>query len=138
MFEPVNALEALMQSATSNPAKIPDFYRALLDSELYILTPEAELELGRRRSLKPHEAINVATVGFQGKQWHPAFTAPERVSAYVKEPAEGRRADLRSAAAWSLPPSRSHVRSRPGRRNFCRAQRDIHHGLRGARHASLG
>ena len=62
MFEPVNALETLMQSAASNPAKIPDFYRALLDSELYILTPETELEPGRRRSLKPHEAINVATV----------------------------------------------------------------------------
>ena len=44
MFEPVNALETLMQSAASNPAKIPDFYRALLDSELYILTPETELE----------------------------------------------------------------------------------------------
>jgi hypothetical protein len=86
MFEPVNALEMLMQSATSNPAKIPEFYRALLDSELYILTPEAELELGGRRSLKPNEAINVATVEFQGKQWHPAFTAPARVSAYVKEP----------------------------------------------------
>jgi hypothetical protein len=86
MFEPVNALETLMQSVASNPARIPDFYRALLDSELYILTPEAELELGGRRSLKPHEAINVATVEFQGKQWHPAFTAPERVSAYLKEP----------------------------------------------------
>jgi hypothetical protein len=86
MFEPVNALEKLMQSAASNPTKIPDFYRALLESELYILTPEAELELGGRRSLKPHEAINVATVVFQGKQWHPAFTAPERVSAYLKEP----------------------------------------------------
>jgi hypothetical protein len=86
MFEPVNALERLMQSAAWDPAKIPDFYRALLDSELYILAPETELEPGGRRSLKPHEAINVATVEFQGKQWHPAFTAPERVSAYLKEP----------------------------------------------------
>ena len=86
MFEPVNPLETLMQSAASNPAKIPDFYRALLDSELYILTPETELEPGRRRSLKPDEKINVATVEFKGKTWHPAFTAPERVSAYLKEP----------------------------------------------------
>src|ERR1700678_251351 len=86
MFEPVNALETLMQSAVSNPAKIPDFYRALLDSELYILTPETELERGGRRSLKLHEKISVATVEFKGKQWHPAFTAPARVSAYLKEP----------------------------------------------------
>jgi SseB protein N-terminal domain len=86
MFKPVNALETLMQSATSNPAKVPDFYRALLDSELYILTPEAELEPGQRRSLELHEKISVATVEFKGKTWHPAFTAPERISAYLKEP----------------------------------------------------
>jgi len=86
MFEPVNPLETLMQSAASNPDKIPDFYRALLDSELYILAPETELEPGRRRSLKPNEKINIATVEFKGKTWHPAFTAPERVSAYLKEP----------------------------------------------------
>src|SRR4029077_8809938 len=86
MFEPVNALERLMQSAAWVPAKIPDFYSALLDSELYILTPETELEPGQRRSLKLHEEVSVATVEFKGKKWHPAFTVPERVSAYLKEP----------------------------------------------------
>jgi SseB protein N-terminal domain len=103
MFEPVNALETLMQSAAADPAKIPDFYRALLDSELYILTPEAELELGGRRSLKPNEAINIATVEFQGKPWHPAFTAPERVSAYLKEPETCLEATARDLFAL-LPP----------------------------------
>jgi hypothetical protein len=86
MFVPINQLETLMQSAASNPDKIPDFYRALLDSELYILTPETELETGRRRSLRPSEKINIATVEFKGKTWHPVFTAPERVSAYLTEP----------------------------------------------------
>jgi hypothetical protein len=47
MFEPVNPLEALMQAASADPAKTPEFYRALLQSELYILTPEAEIEPGR-------------------------------------------------------------------------------------------
>ena len=46
MFEAVNRLEKLMQAAAADPTKIPDFYRALLVSELYILTPEAELEPG--------------------------------------------------------------------------------------------
>lgn len=86
MFEPVNPLETLMQAAATNPAKILDFYRALLESELYILTPEAGLEPGRRRSLKLHEKINVAAVEFKGKKWHPAFTAPRRISAYLKDP----------------------------------------------------
>jgi len=86
MFEPVNALETLMQEAAADPAKIPEFYRALLDSEIYILTPEAKLEPGRRRSLKFEEKVNVATVEFKGLKWHPAFTAPKRISAYLKEP----------------------------------------------------
>ncbi len=86
MFDPVNSLETLMQAAAADPAKIPDFYRALLESELYILTPEAELGPGERRSLKVNEKINVATVEFNGKKWHPAFTAPKRISTYLKEP----------------------------------------------------
>ena len=104
MFEPVNALEALMQSAASDPAKIPEFYRALLDSELYILTPETELEPGsatvaqtstRRSTSRPSS--------FKGKQWHPAFTAPERVSAYLKEPETCLEAKARDLFAL-LPP----------------------------------
>jgi len=86
MFEPVNPLEALMQAAASDPTKIPDFYRELLESEIYILTPEAKLEPGRRRKLKFREKINVAMVEFKGMKWHPAFTAPKRISAYLKEP----------------------------------------------------
>ncbi len=86
MFQPVNPLETLLQAAAGDPSKIPDFYHALLEAELYILTPEAKLAPGRRRSLKYNETINVATVEFKGLRWHPAFTAPKRISDYVKEP----------------------------------------------------
>jgi SseB protein N-terminal domain len=103
MFEPVNPLERLMQSAAADPAKIPDFYRALLDSELYILTPETDLEPGQRRSLKLREEISVATVEFKGKKWHPAFTARERISAYLKEPETCLEAKARDLFAL-LPP----------------------------------
>ena len=86
MFEPVNPLETLMQAAAANPAKFRGFLSRAAGSELYIFTPEAGLEPGRRRSLKLHEKINVATVEFKGKKWHPAFTAPKRISAYLKDP----------------------------------------------------
>ena len=86
MFEPVNRLEKLMQAAASDAKNIPAFYRALLDSELYILTPEADVAPGERRSLKPKEKLNVAQVEFKGLKWHPAFTSKERISAYLKEP----------------------------------------------------
>ena len=44
MFEPENSLEALMQAAGRDPAIIPRFYRALLEAEIYVLTPEARIE----------------------------------------------------------------------------------------------
>ena len=86
MFEPENGLEALMQAAGKDPDVAPAFYRALLEAEIYILTPEAPIKPGRRRSLKAQEEVNVATVEFQGMRWHPAFTSKKRISDYVKEP----------------------------------------------------
>jgi hypothetical protein len=86
MFEPANKLEALMQAAAKDPKAAPDFYKALLESQIYILTPEADLLPGRSRSLKHQEALNVATVEYQGLKWHPAFTSRKRISDYVKEP----------------------------------------------------
>ena len=86
MFEPENRLESLMQAAVKDPSIVAEFYKALLETEIYILTPEAKLEPGRRRSLKYQEKINVATVEYQGMKWHPAFTSKKRISDYVKEP----------------------------------------------------
>lgn len=86
MFEPENNLETLMQAAVKDPGAIPAFYKALMETEIYILTPEAPMEPGRRRSMKYEEKLNVATVEYQGMKWHPAFTSKNRISAYVKEP----------------------------------------------------
>jgi SseB protein N-terminal domain len=86
VFEPKNNLEALMWAAVRDPAEIPAFYRALLETEIYILTPQVPMTPGRRRSMKFQEKINVATVEFQGMKWHPAFTSKKRISDYLKEP----------------------------------------------------
>jgi hypothetical protein len=86
MFKPDNDLETLMQGAVKDPRRIPDFYRKLLETEIYILTPETPLQAGKRRSLKYQEKLNVATVEFQGLKWLPAFTSKRRISDYVKEP----------------------------------------------------
>src|SRR5262245_995113 len=86
MFEPENGLEALMQAAGKNADVIPAFYRALLETEIYVLTPETRLKPGRRRSLKFQEQISIATVEFQGMRWHPAFTSRRRISDYIKTP----------------------------------------------------
>ena len=85
MFKPDNDLEALMQGAVKDPGRIPAFYRKLLETEIYILTPETPMQPGKRRSLKYQEKLNVATVEFQGLKWLPAFTSKRRISDYVKE-----------------------------------------------------
>jgi SseB protein N-terminal domain len=86
MFEPENSLEALMQAAGKDPSVAPIFYRTLLETEIYVLTPETAMRRGRRRSLKFQEKINIASVEFQGMTWLPAFTSQKRISDYVKEP----------------------------------------------------
>jgi len=86
MFKPENDLEALMQGAVKDPKRVPAFYRKLLETEIYILTPETPMQPGKRRSLKYQEKLNVATVEFQGLKWLPAFTSKRRISDYVKEP----------------------------------------------------
>ncbi|NEW92660.1 SseB family protein [Rhodopseudomonas sp. BR0M22] len=86
MFEPQNNLEALMQAAARDPDAAPAFYQALLNTEIYILVPEAPVAPGESRALQPQETINVATVEFQGLRWHPAFTSQLRISEYVREP----------------------------------------------------
>ena len=85
MFEPENGLEALMQAAGKDPGVALMFYRTLLESEIYVLTPEVSMQPGRRRSLKFQEELKVATVEFQGMTWLPAFTSKKRISDYVKE-----------------------------------------------------
>ena len=75
-----------MQAAVKDPAIVPAFYKTLLETEIYILTPEAPMTPGKRRSLKYEEKVNVATVEYQGMKWHPAFTSKARIAAYLKEP----------------------------------------------------
>lgn len=43
VFEPENSLEALMQAAGKDPGVVPAFYRALLETEIYVLTHEAPM-----------------------------------------------------------------------------------------------
>ena len=86
MFEPQNDLEALMQAAVRDSHRVAAFYKTLLESEIYILTPEAPMKSGQRRSIKFREKLNIATVEFQGLRWHPAFTSKSRISDYIKEP----------------------------------------------------
>ena len=55
MFEPENGLEALMQAAGKDPDIAPAFYRALLEAEIYILTPEVPIKPAAAVRSKPRK-----------------------------------------------------------------------------------
>ncbi len=86
MFEPENEIENLMISAASDPKAVLEFYRALPEVELFLLTPEAIMTPGRRRAMKFNEKMNIATVDFLNLKWHPTFTSRQRIADYLKQP----------------------------------------------------
>ena len=79
MFEPINRVERLMQAAAADPKQIPGFYAALLEAELFVLTPETEVGPEGRRSLKANEPFNIASVGVQ---WAPLASGFHRQGAH--------------------------------------------------------
>jgi len=67
-----------MQAAAKDPGVAPAFYQALLDTEIYVLTPEAPIKPGRPPApLKFQEKINIATVEFQGMKMAPGLYVQE-------------------------------------------------------------
>ena len=85
-FEAENDLERALMRAPTEPAARPEFYRLLLDSDLFIIgqigqqTPErAEIEV------KPGENLMIATLTHQGTNYHPVFSALSRLQAFVRE-----------------------------------------------------
>ena len=85
-FEPENALEKALLRAITDPAARPDFYRSLLESELFIVgqmasgpaeqQPEPEQGGGR---------LMIATIEYRNKAYHPVFTALSRLRTFAPE-----------------------------------------------------
>jgi hypothetical protein len=71
--EPTNDLERALVAAMNDPAARPDFYRALLASELFFITPPAE----------KRPADQLVMVSFQGANgpFMPMFSSRERLEA---------------------------------------------------------
>lgn len=79
-FTPENELEKAMLRAASDASARPDFYRLLLESELWLIG-----ELGERMSIE--------TVENKGQKYHPAFTMLKRLKALA--PAENQYFSLK-------------------------------------------
>ena len=62
-----------------------------------------------RRYAASSRAPGLRHVEFKSNKWHPAFTAPKRISAYLKEPETGLGAKAHNLSEM-LPPGSSTVR----------------------------
>lgn len=83
-FIPTNKLEEILVAACTEPSARPEFYRLLLESELFLLTPDSPATEGRR-ILK--EAENVSFVHLQNANgsFLPIFTSQQRLQEIVNQ-----------------------------------------------------
>jgi hypothetical protein len=84
-FVPGNDLEMALVRAARDPSARPEFYRRLLEADLFFLTPSPPVEDDRRASDSAEEAELLRWQGPLGS-FVPCFSARERVR-HVVEPA---------------------------------------------------
>jgi hypothetical protein len=85
-FEPENALEQALQRAMTEPAVRPEFYRLLLEANLYIIGQMAEGAPAQAESAgQSGGRLMIATITHQNRQYHPVFTALSRLQNFVQQ-----------------------------------------------------
>jgi hypothetical protein len=84
-FVPGNRLEDAMMRAASDTAARTEFYRLLLDSELFVIgnikgddPDKPELALAEA------EGLSIETIAYEGKTYHPLFTSQERLRGFLR------------------------------------------------------
>ena len=82
-FNPVNELEKMLMSAATKPEARPTFFRLLLDSILYTLTPEPTPE--GARTLQTGERVAICNFSDRTGDFVPLFTSHERLQEVVNQ-----------------------------------------------------
>ncbi len=83
-FKPTNKLEEVLIAACTDTSARPEFYRQLIESELYLLTPDSHQQEGRMTLEKD---TRISFVNFQGANgtFLPIFTSRERLQESVNQ-----------------------------------------------------
>ena len=88
-FLPENALEAALMRAASNasdPTARTEFYRLLLESDLYVIGPAGPKATEPREAvLETDTALVIASVSYKDRQYHPVFTSVSRLETFARE-----------------------------------------------------
>jgi hypothetical protein len=84
-FTPVNELERLLISASSDPAARPAFYRALMDQELLVITEGQKPAAPGMHVAGDDESFKIRLIDIKGTPHAPIFTSEQRISTVVKD-----------------------------------------------------
>lgn len=85
-FVPGNALEEAMMRAVSDAAARVDFYRLLLETELFVIGQIADREDEGPTTLRENDSLSIGTLVYQQKTYHPLFSSEARLNAFVNGP----------------------------------------------------
>jgi len=86
MFEPENALEKLLVQAVKNPEDRVQFYRDLLDADIYALSADQSSTGTSNQVLTKGTEVHFQHFDIQGVRYLPIFTSMKRIQAMVKSP----------------------------------------------------
>jgi hypothetical protein len=81
-FTPANKLEEILIAACTDHSARPEFYRLLLESELYLLTPQGPEQEGRT-TLETGTQVSFVNLTNEAGPFLPIFTSRERLQEVV-------------------------------------------------------
>ena len=84
VFKPTNKLEESLVAACTDPSVRPEFYRQLLESELFLLTPDAPQREGRT-TLETDTKISLVNLQGPNGTFLPIFTSQQRLQESVNQ-----------------------------------------------------
>jgi hypothetical protein len=84
MFEPVNQLEKSLIDAATNPAARPQFYRDLLESDIYLINHNRDQIHIQNNVLHQGTQLNIQSFERDGKTWLPIFSSLERLEQFIR------------------------------------------------------
>lgn len=83
-FKPANKLEEVLVAACTEPSARPEFYRMLLESELFLLTPDAP-QTESRRVLEAETKVSFVHLQNANGPFLPIFSSQQRLQDAVNQ-----------------------------------------------------
>ncbi len=84
MFEPVNPLERSLMNAAMNPSGRPQFYRDLLEADIFIIQ-SGDNNLNIKNSvLQQGSQLKIQHFERDGKSWLPIFSSLQRLQQFIR------------------------------------------------------